>query len=87
MIPEFVYVLCALASGLCTALLTRGYRRTHERLLLWSSWCFAVLTAANVLLVVDLTIFQATVDLSVPRTALTLAGVAVMLFGLIWESR
>jgi Family of unknown function (DUF5985) len=35
-----VYVLCVLTSGFCAALLTREYRRTPARLLLWSALSF-----------------------------------------------
>lgn len=82
-----VYILCALTSAACAILLTRGFLRTRERLLLWSSLCFIMLAIANVLLVVDLAIMPTTIDLSVIRTVPTLVGVCVLLFGLIWESR
>ena len=82
-----VYILCALTSAACAVLLTRGFLRTRERLLLWSSLCFIMLAIANVLLVVDLAIMPTTIDLSVIRTVPTLVGVCVLLFGLIWESR
>lgn len=87
MIPEAVYCLCALASAFCAVLLTRGYWKSKERLLLWSSWCFVMLAISNALLMVDLTILSKTVDLSVIRTGVTLIGVSLMLHGLIWESR
>lgn len=82
-----VYLLCALTSGICAVMLTRGYRRSKDRLLLWSSLCFLFLLAANVLLVIDLAILPGSVDLSVIRTIPSLIGAALMLFGLIWESR
>jgi hypothetical protein len=85
--PEAVYILCALASGFCAYLLARGYLRSRERLLLWSTWCFIFFTVGNILLVLDLAVMPAGPDLSMVRTLPTLSGVTVMLIGLIWESR
>lgn len=81
-----VYVLCAATSLLCAALLLRGFRRTRVRLLLWSGLCFSGLTLNNVLLVVDLGIFPEP-DLAVVRMLPALAGVSLLLYGLIWEPR
>ena len=80
-----VYVLCALTSFACAALLLRGYKRSRQRLLLWSGLCFAGLTLNNVLLVVDLHVVAAT-DLSFIRTLPALAGVALLLYGFIWDA-
>ncbi|MCC6797825.1 MAG: hypothetical protein IT366_22110 [Candidatus Hydrogenedentes bacterium] len=82
-----VYILCALTSAACAVLLTRGFLRTRERLLLWSSLCFILLAISNVLLVIDLALLPRTIDLSVIRTVPAFLGVCVLLFGLIWESR
>jgi hypothetical protein len=84
---SLVYITCAVTSALCALLLTRGYLRSKDRLLLWSSCCFVFFFISNVLLVVDLAILPNTTDLSVIRTIPSLAGVAIMLYGLIWESR
>lgn len=81
---EAVYVLCALTSAGCAVLLLRAWLRTRVRLLFWSSWCFVLLTVNNVLLVVDLAIVTGT-DLSVPRTTSALAGLLLLLFGLIYD--
>lgn len=80
-----VYVLCALTSVLCATLLVRSYLTTRSRLLLWSSLCFSGLALNNVLLVID----KATpdIDLSLARTLPALAGMLLLLYGLIWESR
>jgi hypothetical protein len=83
-IPGAVYVLCTLTSLACAALLLRGFRRTGSRLLLWSSAAFAVFTANNLLLFVDLVVVPET-DLSVFRAALSLLGVLVLVIGLVWE--
>lgn len=83
---ETVYLLCAATSVACAALLLRAYLRQRTRLLLWSSLCFVLLAVNNTLLFVDLSTATA-VDLSLWRSVTALAGVSVLLFGLIWESR
>lgn len=80
-----VYILCALTSFLCAVLLWRGYRRSGARLLWWSAWCFVGLTLNNVLLVADMAIPQ--IDLSLIRTLPALLGVALLIFGLVWEGQ
>lgn len=84
---EAVYLLCAATSVACALLLLRGYRRQRTRLLLWSSVCFVLLALNNALLFIDLIIVPTDVDLSMWRSVTALAGVGVLLFGLIWESR
>jgi len=84
---SLVYILCAITSASCAVLLTRAFLRSRERLLLWSSLCFACLTISNVLLVIDLAILPTSINLSVIRTVPALVGVCILLFGLIWESR
>ncbi|MEX0908871.1 MAG: DUF5985 family protein [Gemmatimonadaceae bacterium] len=82
---HLVYLLCALTSLACTVLLLRSYLRTRVRLLLWSGLCFAGLALNNALLVLD---DQSLVtDLSNLRTLPALAGVALLVYGLIWDSR
>jgi hypothetical protein len=85
-VAETVYLLCAATSAACAALLLRAYLRHRTRLLLWSSLCFVLLAVNNTLLFVDLSVATA-VDLSLWRSVTALAGVSVLLFGLIWESR
>lgn len=80
-----VYVLCALTSLACAVLLLRGFFRTRVRLLLWSGLCFVGLALNNAWLVVDYT--TVTSDLSNWRTLPALAGVAILVYGLIWDSR
>lgn len=81
-----IYVLCALTSILCAVLLLRGYRASPTRLLLWSSICFVFLAINNVFLVLDTTVWQ-NVDLSAVRTGSGFVGLAVLLYGLIWDVR
>lgn len=81
-----VYVLCALTSTACAFLLLRGYARSRFRLLLWSGLCFAGLALNNVLLVVDKRVIPE-MDLSVWRTLPALAGIALLLYGFVWDTR
>ncbi len=86
MFATIVYVLCAATSALCAALLVRGYRQSGARLLFWSALCFIGLALNNVLLIVDaqhVTRF----DLLTVRLIPALVGVALLLYGLIWETR
>lgn len=83
---EIVYVLCALTSLFCAGLLARRYRVQRTRLLLWSTLCFVGLALNNVLLVVDLIVVPA-IDLSFLRAGVAVLAMAMLLVGLIWESR
>jgi hypothetical protein len=81
-----IYVLCALTSGLCAVLLLRGYARSRARLLFWSGLCFVGLALNNSLLVLDVNVISH-VDLSTWRTLPALAGVALLVYGLVWETQ
>jgi hypothetical protein len=81
-----VYALCALTSLACAVLLLRGYAGTRVRLLLWSGLCFTGLAANNLLLLIDMRMVPG-VDLSLWRTLPALAGLALLLYGLVWETR
>jgi hypothetical protein len=81
-----VYALCAGTSIACAVLLLRGYLASGARLLLWSGLCFAGLGTNNVILLVDLSVVPS-VDLSFIRTLPALVGVALLLYGLVWETR
>jgi hypothetical protein len=83
---ETVYVLCALTSVLCAALLIRSWIRSRARLLLWSSLCFVGLAVNNVLLFVD-RIVVPQVDLALVRTTTALFAVSVLVIALIWERK
>jgi len=80
-----VYVLCAATSAGCAILLLRNYFRNRARLLFWSGLCFACFAISNILLFLDWIIFPDG-DLSVYRTTATFAGLALLLYGLIWET-
>lgn len=79
---QTVYILCALTSLACAVLLGRAYHSTRVPLLMWSAFCFAVLTLSNVLLFVDLTVLIL-VDLQPVRSGMTLVGLVALLYGLI----
>ena len=83
--PQLVYILCGITSLACASLLFRQYRRTRAGLLFWSTLCFVCFAATNILLFVDLVVFPE-VDLSVMRNEITLAGMLMLLYGLIRES-
>jgi hypothetical protein len=83
-VAAVIYSLCALTSLACAVLLLRSYARTRVHLLLWSGLCFVGLTLNNILLVLDRVVLPE-VDLAVPRLAAALAGLLLLLFGLIWE--
>ena len=80
-----IYSLCALTSATCFVLLARSYHRTRARLLFWSGWCFLLLTINNFLLVLDKVVWPVETDLRLWRLAAAFIGVALLLFGLIWE--
>lgn len=83
MIASVIYALCAVTSLACATLLLRGYLRTRVRLLWWTGLCFVGLFLNNALLVLDARLAQ---DISATRTLPALAGVALLLYGLIWDS-
>jgi hypothetical protein len=83
--PEAIYVLCALTSALCAALLLRAFARTRVRLLFWSALCFVGLTANNLLLFVDLVVWPSA-DLSLVRGVTALVAIAVLVYGLVMDT-
>jgi hypothetical protein len=80
-----VYVLGTLTSLACAILLLRGYANSRKRLLLWSGICFAILAVSNLLVFMDL-ILLPEIDLYRYRLASAAIAMAVLLYGLIWES-
>ena len=86
MVAQVIYILCAMTSTLCAVMLYRKYRKTSHRILLWSALCFAGLAFNNVLLFVDLIMFDQGPDLSIVRTVPAILGVMLLIFGFIWES-
>jgi hypothetical protein len=85
-VAEAVYLLCAATSIVCGVLLLRGYHISKTRLLFWASLCFLGFAVNNVFLFIDLIILPE-IDLFWWRTTPALAGMVLLLYGLIWESR
>jgi hypothetical protein len=80
-----LYVLCLVTSVVCAGLLARAWRTTRARLLLFSALCFALLSVNNLFVVADM-LFVRGYDLTVLRQSATVAALAVLLYGFIWEA-
>lgn len=80
-----VYLLCFFTSSICAVMLGRSFHRTRARLLFWSALCFGLFALNNLLLVLDLVVFP-TIDLALERGLVSLAAVATLLFGFIWDA-
>ena len=85
MLQALIYLLCLAASVGCAWLLARSYVRSRTRLLLWSAACFLFIALNNLLVVIDLLVLPG-VDLVPLRRLASLAAVAVLLFGFVWET-
>lgn len=85
MIPEAIYVLCAVTSLAAALLLLRHYRMRRTPLLLWSCIGFFGLALNNAMLVADLVLLTGS-DLSLPRTFIGTVAVMTLVYGLVWES-
>lgn len=83
-LPAAVYLLCFATSLVCALMLGRSYLRSNASLLFWSSICFVLLALNNLVMVIDILVVPA-IDLQVPRLLLSLAAVATLLFGFIWN--
>lgn len=83
-VDKLIYGLCALTALTCAFLLLRSHARSGFRILLWSGLCFVGLTANNVLLVLDKTLFTQ-VDLSSWRLLLALVAMTLLVTGLVIE--
>ncbi|HWD93759.1 MAG TPA: DUF5985 family protein [Verrucomicrobiae bacterium] len=82
MMAQLVYVLCGLTSILCAGLLYRQFHFNRTPLLFWSTGGFVCLAVTNVLLFMDLVVFPKT-DLSLARNLVMLAGMLMLIHGLI----
>jgi hypothetical protein len=85
MMSSVIYGLCAGVALLCASLLLSAWRRQQHRLLLWSGLCFAGFTLNNVLLVLDKLVLPDT-DLSLWRIGVAALSIAILLYGLVWDS-
>ena len=84
MVASIVYGLCMVTALTCAWLLLLAYRKTHYRLLFWCSLFFSISALNNVFLVVDKVMYP-TLDLTLYRYLVALAGLFVLLPGLILE--
>lgn len=81
-----LYIATCLTTLLCAILLLRAYFAVGRRLLLWSGLCFIGLTASNLLVITDLVLFP-TIDLYSYRLASETVAMALLLYGLIWDTQ
>lgn len=80
-----VYVLCALTSLACALLLFRAHHQRRVQLLFWSGFSFIGFALGNLFLVIDTMVLPG-VDLRLFRSLPVLAGLVVLIYGLVWES-
>ena len=78
-----VYTLCALTSFAIAFLLLRGWARTRSPLLFWSGLCFSGFVLNNLLVIVD---HYSGSNLTTVRSLPALAGIALLIYGLVWRS-
>lgn len=83
--PALVYMFCFVTCAICAGLLIRSWLRTRTRLLLWIAISFTLLATNNFFLFADTTLLP-NIDLSAARTLSAVAGVSILIFGLIWEA-
>jgi hypothetical protein len=81
-----LYIVTSLTTLLCAILLFRAYKNVRRRLLLWSGLCFVGLTVSNLLVITDLVLFPK-IDFYTYRLGSTAIAMALLLYGLIWESQ
>ena len=81
----YVYLLCSLTSLGCAVLLMRAYFKNRTRLLFWSSLCFVGIALNNIILSIDFSLGP-NYDFSSIRAIAALVGMAVMMYGLIWDT-
>jgi len=80
-----VYISICLTTLLCAILLLRAYVNVRRRLLLWSGLCFVGLTISNLFVITDLVVFPE-IDFYTYRLGSAAVAMALLLYGLIWES-
>lgn len=85
MMSSVVYLLCAITSILCAALLYFNYRQNKTRLIFWCAVCFCGLALNNILLVVDLLLTPPSFDLIVFRAIPAALGLGVLATGFAWD--
>ena len=86
MIAVLAYLLCLATAFGAAVLLTRSYRSTRTRLLFWSAACFWGLSLSNFLTIADLYLMPGQ-DFYWARILSGLVSLALLVFGLVWDSR
>lgn len=81
-----LYILSVFMTLVCAALLLRAWWHVRRKLLLWSSLCFAGLALSYALKFADLFMFP-NIDLYTWRLGTAALALALLLYGLIWESQ
>ena len=81
-----VNIVGTFVAALCAVLLLRAYAAVRKRLLLWSGLCFAGLTLANALLIIDLQVLPKEIDLYSWRLGVAAVSMLALVYGLIFES-
>ena len=81
-----LYILTSVTALLCAILLLRAWSHVRRKLLLWSGLCFLGLAVSNALKFADLVVFPST-DFYTWRLAVAAFSLALLLYGLIWESQ
>jgi hypothetical protein len=80
-----VYLLCLLASLICTSLLIRAWHRSRSRLLLWTAMGFGFFALNNLALAADMLLVP-DMSLWAFRFVPAFIGVTVLLYGFVWET-
>ena len=83
--PTAVYLLCLITSLACAGLLTRAWRRSRSKLLLWTALSFGFLALNNLFLVADMIVFSG-LALRWQRHLSGLVAISILLYGFIWEA-
>jgi hypothetical protein len=78
-----VYTLCALTSFAVAFLLLRGWARTRSPLLLWVGLCFSGFVLNNLLVIAE---HLAVTNFEAWRSLPALAGIALLIYGVVWRS-
>jgi Family of unknown function (DUF5985) len=85
MVPALIYGMCMLTALTCAWLLLQAYQKTRYRLLFWCGLFFSIAALNNILLVVNKVVFPE-IDLAIYGYAVALAGLCILLPGLILET-
>ena len=83
---EAIYILCAVLSACCAVLLFRQHHESRTQLTFWTGVGFTGLALNNAILVVDLVILPATIDLSILRAFVAVAAMGALVIGFVWHS-